>query len=388
MIVKVTGWRILTAAIVAFVVGMAIAWSGVINIGASTGHWAITDWFLHWAMRNTVRTYAALTVDPKMADLPQDSARLVSAAGHYASQCAVCHGAPGEEPSPVTQAATPPPPDLVGTAGSWSDRQLFWIVKHGIKFTPMPAWPAQDRDDEVRLMAAFVAKLPEMDPDEYRRLAYGENGRVVAGKVTRLEDALPDCERCHADDGRDQHDIPVLAGQKPAYLAEALRAYASGERSSAVMAAAASRVDAGLIPALADHYAKLPRHLPPAAAAATIPAKGGGGGGGDGGSMQEPSEDGPTAEEVVQRGLPEVNLPACSNCHAPGKRPHYPRLDGQKAHYMATRLRNWRGKETIVDARKPSDQMPMIARRIPEHLIEPLARHFASRPPEARQSAP
>ena len=34
--------------------GLAVAWSGVFNVGASGGHWVITDWFLHWAMRNSV----------------------------------------------------------------------------------------------------------------------------------------------------------------------------------------------------------------------------------------------------------------------------------------------------------------------------------------------
>ena len=239
MVLKLTWRRIVTALVAAALLALAVAWSGVIHIGASTGHWAITDWFLHWAMRNTVRTHAALTVDRKDADLPRDAAQLVSAAGHYAAQCAVCHGAPGEQPSPVIQAATPPPPDLAKTSDSWSGRQLFWIVKHGVKFTAMPAWPVQDRDDEVRLMAAFVARLPDMEADEYRRLAYGDNGRLASGKVTRLDDALPDCNRCHADDGRGQADIPVLAGQKPAYLARALHAFASGHRSSAVMTAAA-----------------------------------------------------------------------------------------------------------------------------------------------------
>ena len=202
-----------------FVLGMAIAWSGIINIGASTGHWAITDWFLHWSMRNTVRTYAAATVNQPATD----ATGLVSAAGHYASTCAACHGAPGERPSPVMQSATPNAPDLSVTAKTWSDEQLFWIIKHGVKFTPMPAWPALDRDDEVRRMAAFVRRLPAMTPENYRSLAYG-SGRIVGGEPKRLEDALPDCERCHADDGRDQPDIPVLAGQKPAYLFAALDA--------------------------------------------------------------------------------------------------------------------------------------------------------------------
>ena len=186
-----------------------------------------------------------------------DATGLVSAAGHYAATCATCHGAPGERPSPVMQSATPNAPDLSVTAKTWSDEQLFWIIKHGVKFTPMPAWPALDRDDEVRRMAAFVRRLPAMTPENYRSLAYG-SGRSRWRRAKRLEDALPDCERCHADDGRDQPDIPVLAGQKPAYLFAALDAYASGRRSSGVMSAAAARIDPAVRRALANHYAALP----------------------------------------------------------------------------------------------------------------------------------
>jgi hypothetical protein len=66
---------------VLFFLAMAFAWSGILNIGASSGHWAITDWFLHWSMRNTVRTYAALTVKEPATD----ASGLISAAGHYAA---------------------------------------------------------------------------------------------------------------------------------------------------------------------------------------------------------------------------------------------------------------------------------------------------------------
>ncbi|MBC6962412.1 MAG: cytochrome c, partial [Nitrosomonas sp.] len=169
MILKITWKRALTAAGALSAVSLAIAWSGVINIGASTGHWAITDWFLHWAMRNSVRTQAALTVDEPAID----QTNLVSAAGHYAATCALCHGAPGKPPLPVMQASTPAPPDLAETVNTWSDQQLFWIIKHGVKFTPMPAWPALGRDDEIRRMAAFVRRLPDMTAEEYREFAYG-----------------------------------------------------------------------------------------------------------------------------------------------------------------------------------------------------------------------
>lgn len=345
------GW----AAGTLLVVGIVVAWSGIINVAASSGHWSITDWFLHSVMRNSVRAQAALTVDEPATD----ARALVSAAGHFAVNCAPCHGAPGERGSTVMQAATPPPPVLVDSAGSYSGRELFWIIKHGVKFTPMPAWPAQTRDDEVRRMAGFVQKLPKMSAAEYRSLAYGP-GHVFGGETWNLEDTLADCERCHADDGRGQPDIPVLAGQKPAYLLAALEAFASGRRASAVMNSAATRVEPGLLRALADHYAALPglddRQDPEAAVRTADPA----------------------VARIVANGLPETDLPACAECHSPGKRPDYPVLAGQKAEYLAARLRYWRGEKDVVDARKSRLTMPMIARRIPEPMIEPLAQYFAN----------
>jgi cytochrome c553 len=352
-------WKpVAIAGVALLVIGIAVAWSGLINVAASKGHWNITDQFLHWAMRMSVRTWAALTVEEPAAD----PSGLVSAAGHYATTCAFCHGAPGEPPSRVMQSATPAAPDLADTAGEWSDAQLHWIVKHGVKFTPMPAWPTQDRDDEVRRMTAFVRRLPEMTSETYRELAYG-SGRAGGVSLRTAQEALPDCERCHAEDGRDQDDVPVLAGQKPGYLLATLRAYKSGARHSGVMGAAAARLDPDTMAAVADHYASLQPRL---SALVVEPA-------------DSTAED--RVRRIVERGLPEANLPACSKCHGEGKRPQYPLLGGQKQKYMVERLRRWRGDATVVDARKSNESMPMIARRIPEDMIEPLAAHFARQSP-------
>lgn len=359
MTLRITWTRVLLAFGLLATLGVTVAWLGIINIGASTGHWVITDKVLHWSMRNAVRTYSALTV----SEPATDPGGMVSAAGHYAAACSFCHGAPGEPRSPVMQSATPPPPALRETAGQWSDRQLFWIIKHGVKFTAMPAWPAQARADEVRRMTALVRALPDMSPERYRDLAYGPGGRIVAGKAVTLPQALPDCARCHGEDGlgRGQPDIPILAGQKAAYLLAAMEAFADGRRASGVMQPAALRVDRETRRALAEHYAALPGLLPsqravPAAPAGTVDA---------------------LAAEVAARGLPEADLPACSRCHAPEKRAEYPVLFGQKREYMEGRLRLWRGEKMAVEARQPNDTMAMIARRIPEALIEPLARHYA-----------
>jgi cytochrome c553 len=81
------------------------------------------------------------------------------------------------------------------------------------------------------------------------------------------------------------------------------------------------------------------------------------------------------ARQIVERGVPRLELPACASCHGPGK--PQPILTGQRASYIALRLRNWKGDGKEIDARQSQAIMPVIARRIPEEMIDPLALYLA-----------
>ncbi|MHA6719863.1 c-type cytochrome [Sphingomonas sp. RS6] len=341
MTIRITCKRVVLALAGILALALAVGWSGAVNVAASSGHWPITNWFLHWVMRNSVGTRSALE-SPKAA---ADPTGLVSAAGHFAASCAACHGAPGMRPRAVFQAATPAAPDLARTAGEWSDRELYWIIDHGVKFSGMPAWPARDRSDEIRRMVAFVRRLPAMTPADYARLTGGVAG--IAG-APRFEA----CAGCHGADGRGrgQGDIPVLGGQNPAYLAAALRAYRDGHRPSGVMANAAALLSDADAAALAGRFAAMP------------------------GLGASPKGSDAEAERIVSRGLPDRQLPACASCHAPGK--PYPVLAGQKPAYLAARLWQMRGDGKKVDARQSQATMPVIARRIPEEMVDRLAAHL------------
>lgn len=348
---RITWLRASLAALALGLAGLLFAWSGAFNVAASSGHWAVTDWFLHWVMRNSVETRSALT-SPRDA---ADPSGLVSAAGHFAAACATCHGAPGVKPSPVFEAATPPAPDLAKTAGEWDDRELFWIIDHGVKMTGMPAWPARKRKDEIRRMVALVRLLPTMTPAQFAALT---------GGAARIAPApgFASCAGCHGEDGRGRGagDIPVLGGQKPAYLLAALRAFQNGTRESAIMGHAAARLAEPEMRQLSMRFAAMP---------------------GLGGTAPRVAD--PEAARIVLAGLPDRQLPACASCHTPAK--PYPALAGQKASYLAARLRQMRGDEKEIDARKTQATMPVIARRIPEEMIDRLARYLAGSAAESGQ---
>jgi cytochrome c553 len=330
MTIRLTWKRLVLGLAALALLGVGFAWSGLFPIAASSGHWAITDWFLHWTMQNSARTYSTFQTPQPV----RDDGAPVSAVGHFHQSCAVCHGAPGTPPSPVMQAATPPAPDLARTVGGYSDRELFWIVRHGVKYTGMPAWPAGERPDEVRRMVGFLRRLPDMSAEDYRALTAGPPGPLAR------------CTGCHGSDGRGrgQADIPIIAGQKEPFLLSALRDFASGKREGAVMQVAAAGMTEPEMRAAARYFANLPGLRTGSSA---------------------------RSHSIADRGLPDKQLPACLSCHAPGKTA--PLLSGQRPEYIAARLRLWRGEETVVDARKPRDPMAVIARRIPETEIDGLA---------------
>src|SRR5207237_9719046 len=98
-----------------------------------------------------------------------EQAKILMGIEHFADHCAVCHGAPGVPQGDLAQGLYPRPPDLAVTSKRYTEAELFWIVKHGIKMTGMPGW-ADHGDDELWATVAFLKKLPGMTKEEYARL--------------------------------------------------------------------------------------------------------------------------------------------------------------------------------------------------------------------------
>jgi cytochrome c553 len=352
-------WKHVAVTLVALpFVGIFVAWLGVFNIGASTGHWKITDWFLHFAMRSAVRTYSLAVEVPE--ELPREG--IEASAGHFHTGCAVCHGAPGFERSPSVLAMLPPPPDLVEilSTDKWTDAELYRIVMHGVRFTGMPAWPTQDRDDEIWNMVAFLRELPALDEAGYRQLAFGPSAETdLAETSTGLDAVIADCARCHGEDGLGRGDaVPILAGQREAYLEASLEAYRAGTRESGVMELAAVQAGEDVFADLAAHYAALP--FEPAAASPADPA------------MIE------LGRSIAESGIPNREIPACASCHErPDRNPVYPSIDGQKEHYLRIQLELFAEEKRGGTNYRPL--MQEFSHNLEPEEIEAAAAYYASR---------
>lgn len=309
--------------------GGVFAWSGLYSVAATSGHFPLFQAFLDFALHQSVTTHARGTPVP-----PLDAQAMIRrGAGHYQGGCAPCHGAPGQSRSPITRGMLPEPPELGAQIREWTPAQLFWIVRHGIKYTGMPAWPAPQRADEVWDIVAFLLRLPHMDEGTYRRLALGEADRDVARADEEIRllllvgpagNSVAACARCHGQDGVGDGSFPSLRGQSPEYLIAALEAYARGTRPSGVMQSVAAALDASQILLLARHYAGQAPGSPPAAVEGS-----------------EDVEALAVGRSVAMDGRPERGVARCISCHGPADQAlpaRNPRLSGQNADYLTTQL--------------------------------------------------
>jgi mono/diheme cytochrome c family protein len=147
--------------------GLVAVWTGAYDVAASSGHARAAYWVLHTTMRNSVQRQAK-GLEPLA---PFTAANVAEGAEHFKGMCVACHGAPrgAAEREEWAQTIVPRPPELVGIVPRWTPGELFWIVKHGIKMTAMPAFGPTHSDQDIWNIVAFLKALPTMSAAEYAR---------------------------------------------------------------------------------------------------------------------------------------------------------------------------------------------------------------------------
>jgi mono/diheme cytochrome c family protein len=150
----------------AIAIGLAaIAYSGLYDIGADDHHWSVTYHILQAARDRSIRVRSRTLKVPNLND-PQ---LVLQGAGQYAAMCTRCHLAPGVEHSEMRSGMYPQPPNLSKTRVD--PRDAFWVIKHGIKMSAMPAWGGSHDDPTIWSMVAFLQILPGLTPQQYKDIA-------------------------------------------------------------------------------------------------------------------------------------------------------------------------------------------------------------------------
>ena len=157
---------LLIAVLVVLLGAGAAIYAGLYDVAATVPHWRMTSWLLETARTRSIKAQAAGIAVPLGLS---DPAKVIIGVEHYAAHCAVCHGAPGVPKGDIGEGLNPQPPNLARSPEHYTPSELFWIVKHGIKMTGMPAW-GDHSDNELWATVAFIEKLRGMSEQDYARL--------------------------------------------------------------------------------------------------------------------------------------------------------------------------------------------------------------------------
>ncbi len=78
----------------------------------------------------------------------------------FGTECAACHGLDGHKLTDAGRWMYPRAADLTSPAVQrYSDRELFWIVKNGIRLSGMPAFARVESDEHIWNLVHYVRTI-------------------------------------------------------------------------------------------------------------------------------------------------------------------------------------------------------------------------------------
>jgi mono/diheme cytochrome c family protein len=159
-------WGFVGAFAVVAIAGAVFIGSGAYNIGADDHHTKVVLAIIEQLRERSI-TARANSIEARYIEDPQ---RIAVGARTYAALCVGCHLAPGVTKSEIRAGLYPHPPNLAQEELQQAQR-AFWIIKHGIKMSAMPAWGKTLDDDIIWEVVAFVRRMPDMTPENYQQLS-------------------------------------------------------------------------------------------------------------------------------------------------------------------------------------------------------------------------
>jgi mono/diheme cytochrome c family protein len=172
--------KMLKVILLLIVLGVAttatVMYSGIVNVAADEPHSDLVYWLLEETRENSIKKASE---NIKVPDL-DDAEMLLMGGTDYEFMCSSCHLKPGQSESDMSLGLYPAPPNLTVAAKNHkghehgdeaqNSRKNFWVIKHGIKASGMPAWGKTHDDERIWAMVAFIKRLPTLTQEQYQIL--------------------------------------------------------------------------------------------------------------------------------------------------------------------------------------------------------------------------
>lgn len=143
--------------------GYFVLRTGLVPANADGTPGALEIWAADTSLDATLDREAPKNPNPVM----MTDANLIEGITLYEKHCSICHGtAQGNaSTSAVAKGLNPRPPQLAAH-GVEDDPEgfSFWKIKHGIRWTGMPAWKETLSDQQIWALALFLKHMDRLPP--------------------------------------------------------------------------------------------------------------------------------------------------------------------------------------------------------------------------------
>jgi|SRR5712664_3439927 len=107
---------------------------------------------------------------PEMPNpVPPTDENLIAGGKIYLGECSGCHGTPGKPAEP--ESLYPPVPQLPTAGTDYTEAQIFWVAKHGIRMSGMFVNGKWDSDQKLWTVAGYVKRIKALPPRVQEELA-------------------------------------------------------------------------------------------------------------------------------------------------------------------------------------------------------------------------
>lgn len=121
-----------------------------------------------YLMRTAVHAAVRRNAPDLRSPVPPTDVNLITGGKQYLDECAGCHGTPGKQRK-FPSALNPPAPQFPTVGTEYTESQVFWVAKHGIRRTGMFSNGVWDSDEELWALAGYIKRmntLPQHVKDE------------------------------------------------------------------------------------------------------------------------------------------------------------------------------------------------------------------------------
>ena len=156
----------LTAVVLILLGVFAFLRTGLAEVRGDLPPTRLETYLMTSAVHASVRRRAPEIANP----VPPNDDNLIAGGKIYLNECSGCHGAPGK-PEEIDDSLFPPIPQLPKSGTAYTEAQVFWIAKHGIRRSGMFANGKWDSDEKLWKAAAFIKRIQSLPPRVLEELA-------------------------------------------------------------------------------------------------------------------------------------------------------------------------------------------------------------------------